>query len=258
MTVTEMIDAAKMGVDKTSAFESAAFDNDEILYWLNDSQLDIIKQKVFGNNFRKEGYDDLYYTPDKLRTKRSDDLSNLIRYSGRLDYAESNTYPLFRPHDYHPNVAVVNITPTTTPHYLYYIGADFKSANVGEPPMETQVIEQAEIGRLVQTPTNTPFLKNAYVYLKEGEVNFIYDPFITPLYTYISYVFQPKKLTLTPTIGEWETDYESINWDDEEETKGLIPESVHPEIVATAVNKMLENVADPRYQTHSVELTKKE
>jgi len=252
-----MINAVNIGVDKTSTFQTVSFEEEEVLYWLNEAQLQLVKQKMFGNNFRKEGYDDLYYTPGKVHTKRSDDLSNLIRHTSKLTYSSTGVYPEFRPHTYHPNIAVVNITPTNIPHYLFYIGADFKVAE-HTAPMETQIIEQSEIGNLVETPTNKPYLKNGYVYLKEGEVNVIYDPYLTPEWLYISYVFEPKRLSLTSSVPNWETDYDNINWDSETETEGLIPEQMHPEIVALAVNMMLENIADPRYQSHTIELSKAE
>ena len=258
MTVYDMIESVRMGVDKTASFETASFEEDEILYWLNESQLELAKQKMFGNNYRREGYDDLYYKMgDKMHTKRSDDLSNLIRYSEELTYNTTGSYPEFRRHRYHPNIAVVNICPENTPHYLFYVGADFKIVGQ-EAPLETQVIEQSEIGKLVETPTNKPFLKNGYIYLKEGEVNVIHDPYVTPEWLYISYLLEPKKLVLTPAAGEWETDYAPITTPTEENTAGLWPEEVHPEIVKLAVNMMLENIADPRYKSHSIELNKVE
>ena len=260
MTVVEMIESVRMGVDKTASFETASFEEEEILYWLNEAQLELAKQKMFGNNYRREGYDDLYYKMgDKMHTKRSDDLSNLIRYSEELTYypktdITNSVYPNFRPHAYHPNIAVVNIHPNNTPHYLFYIGADFKvTENIA--PMETQVIEQSEIGKLVETPTNKPYLKNGYIYLKEGEVNVIYDPYVTPEWLYISYLMEPKKM-VTDTPGTWETDYTPITTPTEENTAGLWPDQVHQEIVMLTVNMMLENIADPRYKSHSIELNK--
>ncbi len=253
MTVFKMIEAVRMGVDKTSAFESAAFEEEEILYWLNEAQLTLIKQKVFGNNPRKQDIDN-YSTG----FKRPDDLSRLIYYSEQIDYVPSSGSPTendLTDHRYHPNVCVANINPTNFPRYLFYIGSDFKATNANGddmPPMEAVTVEMKDIGYFVETPYNKPYLKNAFIYLKEGEVNVIYDSFLTPVWLRCSYVTKPKTLVLNITDPNDETDLS----DPEEEY--TLPEQVHPEVVKTAVNMMLENVADPRYQSHTIELTKME
>jgi len=259
MTVLEMINSFNIGVDKTTSFQTVSFEEEEVLYWLNEAQLQVIKQKMFGNNFRKEGFDTLY--KGKV-TKRSDDLSNLIRNTERLNYYPTGNpsaiYPHFRPHEYHPNVATINIVADNMPRYLFYIDTYFKA--VGQDgPMETEVIEQKDIRDFVETPTNKPFLRNGLVYLKGNEVNIIHDPFVTPEWAYISYVMQPKKLALFTNPDAWITDYSiKSHWDDEVVSQGLVSEQIHPEIVSLAVNLALENVADPRYQSHSIELNKKE
>jgi len=267
-TLIDMIEAVRMGVDKTSAFETAAFENEEIIYWLNEAQIELIKQKFFGNNPRRQDIDD-YSTG----YKRPDDLSRLIYYSGFLWFHKNNTDPDFRPHAYHPNIAAANIDNNIrVPHYLFYVGCDFKATkdetwefngdylNPNEPsdsaempPMETQTVEMKDIGFFVETPYNKPFLKNAFIYLKEGEINVMYDPYVYPVWLRISYLYEPKKLTLSPTPGEWETDL--TGGKDEE---GTLPVQMRTEIVKTAVNMMLENIADPRYQSHTIELNKME
>jgi len=272
MTAIEMIENVKIGIDKTnSLIDSVNFEEDEILYWLNEAQYELLKQKLFGNNFRREGYDDLH---SGAITKRSDDISNLIRYSNKLEYSTDPTnYPYFRPHAYHPNIAVVNLigaafsdsSKIIVPHYMYYIGADLKvtvnedGSDDGSAPMETVIIEQKNIGDFVETPTNKPFLRNAFVYLKEGEANFIYDPFKKPVWVYISYVMEPRKIvTSGGSLTNWTTSYTHIWWENEDATQGLWPTSVHSEIVALAVSLILENIADPRYQTNKIELSRKE
>jgi len=242
MTVLEMHEAIRLQLDKTNNFAAPDFLDEELDYWLNEAQLELIKQKMFGNNYRKEDFD--------MGTKRADDLSILMRYSNELTYNVANGSPYFRPHAYHPNVAVVNIVEDTMPEYLFYIGADFLVTDPNAPnptvkPMETTVIEQKHIGKLVETPYNKPFLKNGYVYLKEGEVNVIYDPYSTPISIYVSYLRKPATLTSgIPGIGELGT--------------SELPEQVHPEIVSLAVKLLLENIESPRQQTNEFELSRKE
>jgi len=268
-TLVEMIEAVRMGVDKTAAFETAAFESEEIIYWLNEAQIELIKQKFYGNNYRKQEIDD-YSTG----FKRPEDLSRLIYYSDYLWFSKTLTDPAaFRPHSYHPNVASVNIDNNPRiPHYLFYIGCDFKATkdstwvfnedylNPNEPadtdempPMETQTVEMKDIGFFVETPYNKPFLKNAFIYIKEGEMNAMYDSYVYPVWLRASYLYEPKKLTLSLPLGEWETDL--TGGPDEE---GTLPVQMRTEIVKTAVNMMLENIADPRYQSHTIELSKME
>ena len=52
MTVLEMHTAVLLGLDKSASLQVAAFEPEDIDYWLNEGQLELIKQKVFGNNYR--------------------------------------------------------------------------------------------------------------------------------------------------------------------------------------------------------------
>ena len=237
MTVAEMHNAIQLQLDKSDSYQIAAFESEEFDYWLNEAQLELIKQKMFGNNPRGENYD--------VGTKRADDLSVLMEYSPELLY-DAGTGPGTGPlknHAYHPNVVYADIAANIS-NYLFYIGSDFlvddpNASNPNVRPMETVLIEQKDIGSLVETPYNKPFLKNGYVYLKEGEVNVIYDPYATPYSIFISYLRKPLDLVLGGSDCE-------------------LPEQVHTEIVALAVNLMLNNIADQREQANYIQLTKKE
>lgn len=235
MTVLEMHNAVLLGLDKSASFQVAAFEPEDIDYWLNEAQTELIKRKAFGNNYRKEAYGE--------GVKRMDDLSVLVEYSSRLDY---NTELV--DHAYHPNVCNVSIS-SYIPDYLYYIGADFLISDPNAPtstqPQETILVEEPVIGKLISTPYNEPVLRNTYVYLKEGEVNFIYDPYATPVAAYVSYIKKPGVLVRTsPGVGEV--------------TTSILPEHVHPEIVALTVSLMLENIESPRFQSQFLTLNNKE
>jgi hypothetical protein len=238
MTVLEMHTAVKLGLDKTSSLALPGFEPEEIDYWLNEAQLELVKQKMFGNNYRQENFD--------MGVKRADDLSILMTYSSELTYNVSNTTPNFRPHSYHPNVATVNIEASTMPDYLFYIGADLlindpHSHNPGVQPAETIRIPQEDIGVYVETPFNRPILRNGYIYLKEGEVNVIYDPEATPVSIYVSYLKRPATLDISTPAQESD-----------------LPEQVHSEIVALTVKLMIENIESPRVETNEFELSRKE
>jgi len=68
MTVLEMHTAVSLGLDKSASFQVAAFEPEDIDYWLNESQIELIKRKMFGNNFRGESFDQGVKRMEDLRT----------------------------------------------------------------------------------------------------------------------------------------------------------------------------------------------
>ena len=231
MTVQEMSDAVLMKLDKSSSFAVAAFEPEDILYWLNVAQDTLLKSKVFGSNKNPLGYGD--------GLKRMEDISPLVEYTSQLSYGVE-----LLDHPYHPNVANVDIS-TNIPNYLYYVGADVLINDPNAPtstlPQESVLVEERVIGKLISTPYNEPVLRQCYIYLKEGEVNVIYDPFATLDSIYISYVRKPGTLvTGTPGAGEV--------------TTSELPEHTHDEIVNLTVSLMLENIESERFQTNMITL----
>jgi len=238
MTVAEMVNSVLMKLDKSSAFAVAAFDNTDILYWLNIGQDTLLKGKVFGNDKNPSAYGQ--------GLKRMEDISPLVIYTPEFPYVAGGT--VFKAHNYHPNVAVLKIKGNMD-DYLYYVGADVHIVDPNAPtstlPQESILVEESVIGKLISTPYNKPVLRNCYIYLKEGEVNVIYDPFATLDSIYVSYVKKPKRLVLaTPGVGET--------------NESEMPEHTHDEIVDLTVFLMLENIESQRMQTQFVTINSKE
>jgi hypothetical protein len=235
MTVQEMSDAVLMKLDKSASYAVAAFEDEDILYWLNVSQNQIIKDKVFGSNTNPAKYGE--------GLKRMQDLSPLVQYSSKLSYGTE-----LLDHAYHPNVAYVDIDTYIT-DFLYYVGSDVLIDDPNAPtdtlPQESMLVEESVIGKLISTPYNKPVLRQCYIYLKEGEVNVIYDPFATLDSIYVSYIRKPDTLvTATP--------------DDGETNECELPEHVHDEIVNLTVYLMLENIESQRQQTQFLTINKNE
>jgi hypothetical protein len=238
MNNAELKIAIELGLDKSASFQIAAFESEDIEYWVNDAQTQLIKQKMFGNNTRGEGFDQ--------GSKRVDDLNTLVVSSAVLEFDEAHTTPEFRPHTFYPNIAVVDIDATNTPNYMFYVGADLKAtapsgAQVASKPVPTILIKQSEASKLIETPYNKPYLKEGYVYIEDGELNVVYDPYITLQSILITYLKKPSYIDLTNPTG--------VN---------DLPEQLHPELVALTVNLMLDNIADPREQANYIQLTRKE
>lgn len=238
MTVLEMHNAVLLGLDKSASYQVAAFEPEDIDYWLNEAQTELLKQKVFGNNVRGEKYGQ--------GIKRMEDLSPLVEYSTGLAY-DGVLGPL-KDHAYHPNVATVKISDHI-PNYLYYVGSDVLINDSNAPttttPQESMLVEESVIGNLISTPYNKPVLRQCYIYLKEGEVNVIYDPFATLISIYVSYVRKPKRLNRTTDDATYTTTCE-------------LPEHTHSELVNLAVSLMLENIESQRFQTQMITLNKQE
>lgn len=239
MTVQEMSNAVLMKLDKSSSFAVAAFEDEDILYWLNVSQGELIKRKMFGSDRNPQGYGQ--------GQKRMEDLSPLVVYSDQMLYDETNG-PLYA-HSYHPNVATLIIADNIS-DYLYYVGCDVLISDPNAPtdttPQESILVEESVIGKLISTPYNKPVLRNSYIYLKEGEVNVIYDAFATVNSIYVSYVRKPLKLVLTVADATSETDTCEL------------PEHTHDEIVNLTVMLMLENIESERTQTQFITLNSRD
>ena len=235
MTVQEMSDAVLMKLDKSSSFAVAAFEPEDILYWLNVAQDTLLKGKVFGNDKNPAKYGQ--------GLKRMMDISPLVEYSNQLSYGVE-----LLDHAYHPNVAYIDIA-THIPEFLYYVGADVLITDPNAPtdtvPQESMLVEESVISKLISTPYNKPVLRQCYIYLKEGEVNVIYDPFATLDSIYVSYVRKPGILvTGTPGVGEVNT--------------SELPEHTHDEIVNLTVFLMLENIESHRMQSQFITINSKE
>lgn len=238
MTVSEMQNALLLKLDKSASFQVAAFEPEDLLFWLNEAQDVLLKQKVFGNNPRGTRYGE--------GLKRMEDISPLVVYSDELTY-DAVSGPL-KAHAYHPNVATLIISDNIS-DYLYYVGADVHIVDPHAPtnnvPQESMLVEESVIGKLIATPYNDPVLRQCYIYLKEGEVNVIYDPFATLSSIYVSYIRKPGKL-VTETPGEGEVNTSEL------------PEHVHSEIVDLAVSMLLENIESQRLQTQMLNLNRNE
>lgn len=238
MTVEEMHTAVKLGLDKTSSLELPAFEPEELDYWLNEAQLQIVKQKAFGNNFRGEGFED--------SGKRIDDLLPLVKESSEITVSQ---------HQFYPNVKYLSVDDIgdSDSKYMFYLSSivkylssetDYEPSN-GYSTIGTIPILQNEIKNLIQTEFNTPFIKTPYVFFYENKIGYIHDPYKEIDSAFIKYIKQPKEL-VNGSTSEYQTN------------ESELPEQVHPEIVALTVNMLLENIESRRQESNMFHLSKKE
>jgi hypothetical protein len=82
MTVSEMHQAFRLQLDKSSSLVgNPDFLPEEIDYWLNEAQDRFIKQRLYGNNFKQERFDNIQ--------KRIDDLRSLVVCSNKISLTQS-------------------------------------------------------------------------------------------------------------------------------------------------------------------------
>lgn len=241
MIVAEMHDAVRLGLDKSSNLPLPSFLPEEIDYWLNEAQIQIIKQKAFGNNFRKEGFED--------SVKRIEDLATLVTIPEGT-YASPPLYP----HPFYPNVQYIEKGdignnfhfPQLAFEYMYYVDSvvsvttDTKSFQLG-----TRLASHDKIRNLIETEFNKPVIRTPFVYFYEDKIGYIHDPdhFISSVH--VTCIRKPKEMVYS-------------NPSQKQTIVCELPEHVHPEIVASAINMILENIESPRQETNIQQLTLKE
>ena len=218
MTVNEMHIAFRLHLNKsTSLVGTPDFLPEEIDFWLNEAQERFIKQRLFGNNYRKEEFED--------SQKRIEDLRNLIVYS------EDNA---LTPSLLGPNVKQTDI-PTIPP--FNYLVRFMLNNGTGVRVNGFDVVRHSDAFKYIQDTINYPFIKRPVAVLEMGNFEVIYDPEYNPTRIDITYIKKPLVLTsFTPTTG--------VSTD----TCELTVET-HSEIVVLAAELAIENIESIRTQT---------
>jgi hypothetical protein len=224
MTVAEMHSAIRLGLDKTSSFEYASFLSEELDYWLNESQDRFIKQRLFGNNFKKEKFDQTQ--------KRIDDLRSLVKQSTSLVLSSSILGS---------NVKECNlpIGDATNP-YMFYLNSTLYNS-LGSALQTGDIITFDLISRYLKDSINNPYIIRPLVVFYNNTIDkiaFLYGDEFTPTTCDLTYIKKPMKL-VSGTPSTYETNTSEL------------PEHTHREIVTICVELLIENIESPRVQTFS-------
>jgi hypothetical protein len=225
MTVPEMHIAVRLGLDKTSSFEYASFQQEELDFWLNESQERFIKQRLFGNNYKQEKYDQTQ--------KRIDDIKSLVVFGYNIDLA-GTTFGV--------NIkdGALPLTSSTAP-YMFYLNSNVRDIS-GNELQTGDVVSIDIISKYIKDSVNNPYLLRPLVFFYKnagysGErIAFIYSDEFVPNTFDITYIKRPKKLIYS-SPGTYET------------TTCELSEHTHKEIVSICVNLLLENIESPRIQS---------
>lgn len=235
MNIAAMHLAVKLGLDKTEGLTYAAFEPEEIDFWLNESIDRFIKTRYSGVNVKRESFEQSQKRVDDLRTLVAEARIVPTQASGVTD--KPNSYTVVEadmPADYllflNDEVSItfnheVTGLSTTIRTYPIVCTSDTYSARIADPYSEHRLhLSTARPLRMFTT---------------KG-VELITDGQYTIPFYYLKYIKTPA----TVAIGT-NTDCD-------------LPEHTHREIVLLTVKILTENIESPRYQTQSVELTQNE
>jgi hypothetical protein len=232
MTAAEMHVAVKMGLDKSEALSLPAFQAEEIDFWLNNSVDRFIKTRYSGNN--------MFYTSFEQSQKRVDDLRTLIVEVRIVPAVAVNVYDK-------PNSYIV-ASASFPSNYMLFLNDEvtitFTHSILGtNTTVRTGVTECTSDSYF--TKVSDPYGEHVLhldtarplrMFSEKG-VELITDGNYTVTYYYMRYIRKPAVILLG-----------AVNCD--------LPEHTHREIIEMTVNKLIENIESPRYQTHTVELNK--
>jgi hypothetical protein len=238
MNVAAMHIAVKMGLDKSEALSLPAFQEEEIDFWLNDAVDRFVKTRYSGNN--------PFGTSFEQSQKRVDDLRTLVTEARKVPALATDVFD--KPHSY------IVTTATFPIDYLLFLNDEvditFNHSILGTPTtIRTGVTECTSDSyftkvsdpygeHVLHLDTARPlrlFSSKGVELITDGNNNVYY---YTIPYYYMRYIRKPAVISKTG----------AVNCD--------LPEYTHREIVEMTINKLLENIESPRYQTHTVELNK--
>src|SRR3972149_1677511 len=166
MTVAEMHLAVRLNLDKTSSFEYASFLQEELDFWLNEAQERFVKQRLYGNNYKQEKYDQ--------SQKRIDDLKSLVKLSTAISLIASSLGTNVKE-------ATLPVTDAVSP-YLFYLNSTLY--NVSGVALQTgDIIPITLLSRYIKDSVNNPYIFRPLVLFYSNSVDkiaFVYGDEFTP------------------------------------------------------------------------------
>lgn len=224
MTIQEIHIAFAQELDKTQTFEYPSFQPEQIDYWLNKAQLEVIDGLAYPVDSRFPGFEN--------GQRRIDELKDIIVPSGNLTPVQMGTdFEVELPNDYFHLVRHRCVTNDTN--------CGNKTTTV--PGVQTK---QDFIGLQLKDPFNKPTASEPLYYIIGNTI--VYETLgdFTISSTNITYIKEPAKMRLGVAYTIPTTNVEcDFNSDD-----------MQHKIIDKAVSMVLENIESPRYQTNLNEL----
>ncbi len=284
MNYNQLHTAVKQILDKTTGLELPAFQPEEFDFWINLAIIKFVKTRYSGFNVKKEAVEQTQKRVEDLRTLVKEVRITPTDPSTPATSYKPNSVTAALPDDYWVTLGEdVTITVGTTDSRVgvYQITSDKYSQLIEDPysphilhydtakPLRLfngSVVEIIDDGNYTTKYYHLRYLKvplfvTAKVYLADTTASGDIEPGVTYL--------------VTETTGD--VTYNSTAYGNNETFVGVngvktfdpgafdgtvkrylsntdLPEFVHDEIVKMAANMLLENIEQPRYQTHMIEL----
>lgn len=205
----------------------------ETEYWVNAAIDKFVKSRTFGNNFRREAFEQTQKRIDDLRT-----LVSTKEYQFRLNQKD---YKLTLPEDY---LFTLGETAGIYSHDDCWpkVGGNpvTKHTDVLESTVETVDRQKENVFSEHNLHNNTARPLRLY---RGSDIHLYTDgKYFIKSYT-LTYMRKPVKIKLTEKPFDEYTD---------------LPSSVHQEIIKLAAQLYIENTGNPRYQTYTNEVNSME
>ena len=220
MTTPEMHTAVKQHLDKTTALELPVFETVEIDFWLNEAIRKFVKTRYSGVNPKRESFEET--------EKRTNDLRTLINTTS-ISAGQSETFP--------------NGTPFTLPSEYWFAIQEEATIAEGAVTLGRFGITECTYDEYRQK-LDDPFSEHILHYgaakpiklFDTTQVELVSDGNYTISHYHLTYLKKPTEVEHTAPVN--------CN----------LPEHTHDEVVKLAANMMLENIEQPRYQSHMNEV----
>jgi hypothetical protein len=293
MNIQTIRPAIKLGLDKTSALDIPAYEPEEIDFWFNDTILKFTKTRYSGVNVKKQSFEETQKRIDDLSSlvktaEPMDLILDIVKNIGTNSYVVDTTNVPW-PTDYLFAIAEevrpdevdgINVasgrwgvTQCThdryrqhldnpySEHILHYGSAKplrlFDDSNVrivtdGNYTVDEYYLTYLKTPQIVDTINDVPSSAVANAGIRPGILYEVYGTNDTDSVTYDGTVYyNGDKFTGVITTSEYTETTASIT----SVYKTIdLPEQTHEEIVKMTVNTMLENIEQPRFKSHSVEV----
>lgn len=234
MTIEEMALEFKITLDKVDSQAYPEFLDGEIDFYLNESQMRIVKQRYGTDNLYKRGFEQ--------SQKRTDDLKNLVK----TRFCEITPVPYYQAAGLNVYQANFNIlyedeakTIVSDDKYMFYLKS-LSECCVGEccAYNKVKLIQQDDLTQLISDPFNKPITRRQIVFFENGN-----------LYVWTSngsvinnLLLTFLKVPVTMSLGTYGPPRQDCE----------LSEHLHKEIVQGAVGIALENIESQRTESQQI------
>lgn len=230
MTIAEMHTAFKRELDKTDSLQYPSFIATEIDYFLNKAIYKFIKTRYSGLNIKGDSFEETQ--------KRIDDLRTLVR-EVTVPCTSSNA---IKPNGYILTSGFGNAAFTGASYWLS-LGEEVLINITATDTDKRQGVTEVTANEY-RFYIDNPFSEHILHYncakplrlFYNNTIEFVTDGQYSVKSAYIRYIKEPTAVSLSGNVS------------------CELPNITHDEIVMLAVNSVLENIEQPRYQTYNNEV----